>query len=237
MATPSPDDLVALNRASTIARLFAGTAHDINNALLVIGATAELLEEQPDKVDAVTRATGRIRSHTAKAAATIGDVLQFARGNVETRERIDLRDIVSAAVSLRAYAVNRAGLEVAVSAPDARVLVQGNRVLLLQATLNLIDNAERALAGMKGSVIQIDVAEQASSARLRVTDSGAGVAPGDRERIFEPFVTAGPRQDGAGLGLPAARRIAESHGGGLRLEPSESGASFVLELPVMEAAG
>ncbi len=67
--------------------------------------------------------------------------------------------------------------------------------------------------------------------RLRVADTGPGVAPADAERIFEPFVTT--RADGVGLGLSLVREIAEAHGGSARcLPPNEtSGATFVIEIP------
>jgi signal transduction histidine kinase len=230
----SADQLVTLNRASTIARLLTGLAHEVNNALLVISGNAELLEERTDVPDAVAKGLLRIRSQSARAAGVINEVLDFARGDPQGRGRVNLRDIAAGAVSLRSYAIGRARLKIALTpSEDPRVIVDGSRVLLLQVMLNLVSNAEQALAGIPGGEIRIEVGAEGSHGVLRVVDSGRGVAAGDRARIFEPFVTTRPGEESSGLGLAAGRRIAELHGGSLDLEVTPAGASFVLKLPLV----
>src|SRR5262245_41350124 len=115
----SPEDLLALNRASTVARLLAGVAHEVNNALQVIGATAELLEDRPGLPEPVVKGLQRIRSQGARAAGAVADVLSFTRERADLRSRVNLRDIVSRAVTLRNYSIARAGLTIAFSAPEA----------------------------------------------------------------------------------------------------------------------
>jgi two-component system sensor histidine kinase PilS (NtrC family) len=231
--TPLADaDLLALNHAATVARLLTGAAHDINNALLVISGTAELLEDGTGPPAAVVRSMGRIRAQTAKTAAGLADLLAFARGDASARGRVNLRELVEGTVGLRSYAIGRAGLKADVSAsPDRAWIVEGSRVRLQQAILNLVINAEQALAGSPGGTIQLELTGAGDRVAVRVADSGPGIAAGDRERIFEPFVTSKPREQSTGLGLPAARRIAELHGGSLALEDGAEGASFVLTLP------
>jgi signal transduction histidine kinase len=225
-------DLLALNRAATTARLLAGLAHEVNNALLVVGGTAELMADQTDKPEAIERGVARISAQVVRAAGAIGEVLGFARGAPDARGRVNLRDMVAGAVGLRAYAIGRAGLTVRFTAPDHRsFIVEGSRVLLQQAVLNLIMNAEQALKGSKGA-IRIELAERDGCAVLRVADTGGGVPADQTARIFEPFVTSGAPWESTGLGLPAARCIAGMHGGTLALEGTDAGASFVLTLPL-----
>jgi signal transduction histidine kinase len=229
----SDDHLVTLNRASTVAGLLAGLAHEVNNALLVISGTAELLEERPDLPEAVTKGMVRIRSQCARAAGVISDVLAFAKADPQVRGRVNLREAAAAGLALRSWKMGRAGLKVAFTAPEDRAfIVLGNRVLLQQAVLNLLGNAEQALAGVPGGLIRVELTEEQGRGVLRVADSGAGVPADQRTRVFEPFVTTRPGGEFTGLGLPAARRIAEMHGGTLDLEDAPAGGSFVLNLPL-----
>jgi signal transduction histidine kinase len=226
-------DLVTLNRAATVARLLAGATHEVNNALHVISGTAELMEENPAAADAVAKGAGRIRSQTARAASAIAEVLAFARDNPDARGRVNVRDIAARSVALRKFSIGRAGLSIAFEAPESTgFIADGSRVLLQQAVLNLIANAEQALAGQRGGAINVSLAADDRTMTLRVSDNGPGVDADRRDRIFDPFVTTRSRQEFTGIGLTAARHIAETHGGSLTLEDAPSGASFVLRLPL-----
>ena len=68
-----PDDIVALNRLTTLAKVLAGTAHDVNNALQIIGGSAELLEGHADLPEAARRALRRIQGQSARAGGAGGD--------------------------------------------------------------------------------------------------------------------------------------------------------------------
>ena len=226
-------DLVTLNRAATVARLLAGVTHEVNNALHVISGSAELMEENPAAVETVAKGAARIRAQTARAAGAIAEVLAFARDDPEARGRVNVREIAARAVALRKFSVGRAGLTMAFDAPETvSFLADGSRVLLQQAVLNLIANAEQALAGQRGGAITVSLSADDRSMTLRVSDNGPGVAADQRERIFDPFVTSRSRVESPGIGLTAARHIASTHGGSLALEDVPSGASFALKLPL-----
>lgn len=228
----SPDDFVVLNRSATVARLLAGAAHELNNALQVIGGSVELLDDATLPEQARIR-IGRIRAQHDRAATVVHNLVSFARERTEGVARVGLRELLTRAVGLRAYAAGRAGLQLALTLPEGSALtVQGNAMELQQAVLNLIANAEQALAGTTGGSIRVVLAEEAGGLALRVIDNGPGVPEALRARIFEPFFTTGPRSESAGLGLAAAARIAARAGGSLTLEPEGPGASFVLRLPV-----
>jgi signal transduction histidine kinase len=97
--------------------------------------------------------------------------------------------------------------------------------------LNLIVNAEQALAGQPDGTIRIELELPGGWVVVRVSDNGPGIDPEVAERLFEPFVTTRSRDESSGLGLAVARHIGEEHGGTLTLEPTETGASFALRLP------
>lgn len=112
---------------------------------------------------------------------------------------------------------------------DQEVGFTGDDGLLRQMLGNLLDNAIRHAS--EGGTVAASLRRSADTLTLEVTNDGDGIASSDRDRIFERFVRIGS-SDGAGLGLPIARWIAEAHGGTLTLGPSEPGrTTFIVSLP------
>jgi two-component system C4-dicarboxylate transport sensor histidine kinase DctB len=229
---PGREDLVTLNRSATVARLVAGVFHELNNSLQVIGGLAELLQDTPGVPASVADGLRRIHGQNAKAGNAIAEVMAFARQKTDVRSRVNLRDLTTHAVGLRAFAIGRARLTVVFEPPKVgAVSVDGSANLLMQAVLNLIVNAEQALAGQHGGTICVEMDLPEGWVVVRVSDNGRGVDPAIAAQLFEPFATTRPRDESSGLGLYVARQIAQQHGGTLTLEPSSAGASFALRLP------
>lgn len=227
-----PDDLIALNRLTTVARVLAGTAHEVNNALQIIAGSAEMLGHQADLADATRRAVQRIQAQTTRAAETVNGVMQFARGESAPAADVSVRTILAKALALRAYQVRRAGLKIDfddATAPAAQV--HGRSAQLLQAIVNLIMNAEQAMTGRAGGMIRIELTESVGRVTLTMTDAGPGLAAEVAGRVFTPFVTNHPVPDTPGLGLAAARLIAQQHGGDVTLDCTGSGCRATLWLP------
>jgi signal transduction histidine kinase len=226
------DDLITLNRSATLARLLAGVVHEVNNALQVIGGTTELLQNSPGLTEPVVKGLQRIHAQNTRAASALAEVMTFSRENADARGPVNVRNVVTRAIALRSYAVSRARLTIAQHVPaEGRLNVDGSAPLLQQALLNLIVNAEQALAGRVGGAIVVDVEQQDGWIQVRVSDNGAGIDPAVSATMFEPFVTTRSRDEASGLGLTVARAIAESHRGTLDREPRSSGASFVMRIP------
>lgn len=228
---PPRDVLIALNRAATAARLLSGAVHEVNNALQVISGTVEILQGRTDLGDPITRALERVRTQSSRAAGALADVLVFTKGAVDESTRVDLRETITYCLGVRRFAIHRAGLTVRFEPDaDATYFVQGTRGLIQQAVLNLIVNAEQALALSRGT-IDVELKNSDSWVEVRVSDEGAGVLLQPRERAFEPFVSTRDPWQGAGLGLWAARAIVESHQGTLTIGDRPPGALFVMRLP------
>jgi len=230
------DDHLTLNRLSTVARLVSGASHEVNNALQVISGTVELLLESPDLPGPVTQALERIGAQSARAAAALAGVTALSRSAIDASAPVDLLAVVSRAAALRRYSIGRAGLTIAVEPGDVPLMVVGNGPQLLQALVNLIDNAEQALtgrpAGLEAGHIAVRATREQDVACVVVEDNGPGVPAHLATDVFAPFVTSRPRPDSVGLGLPVARVIAEAHGGSLTAEPREQGAAFALRVPL-----
>lgn len=224
------DVLIALNRSATTARLMSGAVHEVNNALQVISGTVEMLEGQTLPPPVLT-ALERLRRQGARAAAALDEVLTFTRAPVRGVASVNLRETAAHSVALRRFALVRAGVAITLSADEATSFtVFGNRGQLQQAILNLIINAEQSAAPARGSIAVVLTADD-TAITVQVTDTGSGVPAALRESGPQLFVSTRAPQEGAGLGLWAAKTIAEAHGGRLEIDEAATGASLRLVLP------
>ena len=229
---PGRDALVALNRAATAARLLSGVVHDVNNALQVISGTVELLQTRADLPPTMAPSLERLGRQTARAATVLADVQQFTRASLLDRGRVNLREVAEHSLTLRAFSIKRANLTSRLQASETQQFyVQGNRAQLQQALLNLIMNAEQAMAGRGGEIL-LELETDETSASIHVTDKGGGLTI-DPERAFDAFVSSRDPWDSAGLGLWAARAIAAEHGGTVTMQTSGEGTKATMKLPRM----
>ncbi len=233
---PSDETLIGLNRLSTVARLLSGAIHDVNNALMVISGTVDILESRPDVPASMRESLARLRAQSARAAGTLGQVTLFTRAGHGDQQPINLRELAQESLALRDFAIRRARLTATLeTAGEGPFIVTGSRGDLQQVLLNLIMNAEDALAGPTGSILlrlSIEPGPERSEVVLRVIDEGAGVSLVPREAVFDPFVTTNDDWESAGLGLWAARMLVERHGGTLTMEEMSAGAVFAMRLPL-----
>ncbi|HXE79473.1 MAG TPA: HAMP domain-containing sensor histidine kinase [Vicinamibacterales bacterium] len=228
----TPERLLRINRLAMHARFVSGMAHEVNNSLQVIGGLVEHLADRTDLPGDVQARLQRIADQTERAAAAVRQVLAYTRGVGGHRRIVDLGRVVNRAVALRRYQLGRLGVELTWDAAHAQgVFVEGDELQLEQALLNLIVNAEEALDGAPERKLRITLQADDEVVRCIVSDSGPGIEPALRERVFEPFFTTRQSTRNVGLGLPAAAAIAAMHRGRVTLEKARSGATFVLELP------
>ena len=160
IAAPTGDMLVALSRSVTTGRLLSGVVHEVNNALLVISGTVELLEGQPDLPHAVVRGLERLRRQSARAASALSDVTSFTQASLQDKTDVQLRELTQAAVDLRRFAATPRRRVAAVRpGQPTRVWCAATADICEQAILNLIINAETGMRGTKGKVA-VDVSMQ-----------------------------------------------------------------------------
>ena len=228
---PGREALIALNRASTAARLLSGVVHDVNNALQVISGTVELLASRSDLPSTIAPSLDRLGRQTARAATVLADVQQFTRGSVTETGRVNLREVAEHSLALRAFSIKRANLSSKLDAAEGQQFyVNGNRAQLQQALLNLIMNAEQAMAGRGGEIL-VNLDTDDAWVTVSVSDKGPGVTVEPVERAFEAFVSTRDPWDGAGLGLWTARAIAAEHGGAAAIVTSPDGTTAAIRLP------
>ncbi|HEX2095291.1 MAG TPA: ATP-binding protein [Longimicrobiaceae bacterium] len=200
--------------------------------LLDAGVKGPLNKEQADYL-------GRVRRSSQHLLTLIEEILTFSRieaGKEPVRmERVDLAALVRETVELIEPVAAEHGLPVVLEVPEGEVWWRTDPAKVSQVLLNLLSNAIKFTE--RGRVVlSLAVGEEAL---LAVSDTGIGIAAGDFERIFEPFVQVDSsrtrRAGGTGLGLPVSRELARLLGGELQVAstPGE-GSTFTLRLPRLE---
>lgn len=229
LARTANETLDRLERAVARQRQFASDAsHELRTPIAGLRANLEDASMHPDDNDLPAVVASALRD-TDRLESIVTDLLLLARigtGGTSVHEPIDLGALAEAEVRRRTFTLK-------IDAEAARgVRVRGVRMQLVRLLGNLLDNAER----FADSSVTVKVATEDGLALLTVTDDGVGIAPADRERVFERFTrldTARSRgAGGTGLGLAIAREIAQAHGGTLRVEDHSGGARFALRLPL-----
>lgn len=231
-------------------------SHEIRTPLTSVLGFAVLIEkklrqihEDPEADPAKrTKAIGQILdnlgiivSEADRLKNLINDVLDLAKleaGRLDLRmERLDPADLVRQAAAAASGLFQDRPLKLVLDLAEPLPRILGDRDRLIQVLLNLISNAVKFTA--EGAVTcSADMEE--GRVLLAVSDTGMGIAPEDRERIFEKFrqlsPSSGDRPRGTGLGLAICRQIVESHGGTIRVESEKGqGSSFIFTLPVAPA--
>ncbi|WUH78519.1 HAMP domain-containing histidine kinase [Streptomyces sp. NBC_00435] len=212
-------------------RFIADASHELRSPITVLRTQLEVAQAHPDPALWGELVSGALED-TVRLQDLAADLLLLAR--LDTSEpppaaAVDLTEVV------RDAARARPGARVPVRADIAPgVAVRGSTIWLSRLVTNLLDNAGRHAEERVALVLRVDGAR--GEAVLEVTDDGAGIAPADRERVFERFTRlddARARDEGGtGLGLAIARDIALRLGGTLAVRDSPKGARLVATLPL-----
>ena len=211
-------------------RLAAGVAHELNNVLLVISGSAELIQrrvEGPDKL------ADRILESAQRGAKLTSDMLLFARKGHREDHPFSLNDVVrSVAEAVGDTQAKATRVETNLAAPQP--WVSGDRQQLSQALLNLCLNGLDAME--TPGVLSITTKLDGVRVAVTVSDSGQGMTDEVRERAFEPFYTTKAPGKGTGLGLSMVYGIIKDHGGAIDIDsvPGQ-GTSVCVLLPLTTA--
>jgi heavy metal sensor kinase len=217
-------------------RFTADAAHELRTPLTVLKGEMEVaLRSERTQVE-YRRVLETSLEEVDRLIRVAEDLLLLSRATAAVglrRERVELEPLMLEALDAGVRLGARRGISVRLGemAPAAAL---GDPAALGRAVLNLLDNAVKYTP--PGGRVTLALERGEGSARIAVTDTGIGIAPGDQERIFEPFVRLDDARSrgtgGTGLGLTIARSIAVAHGGRLDVRSApEAGSRFTLELP------
>ena len=216
----APSQRIEAERMSTIGRMACSISHDMRHSLSAIYANAEFLERHDRSTSARAELLLEIQEEVLAMAERIDSLLQFGssgRTNPLVHERVSL--VVEKAVSAVRCHPDGRNMSITVGKlPPAEADIDARN--LESAIYNLLLNAcQAATRSTHLPEVKVHLTEVDERIYLTILDNGPGIPASVRRTLFDPFVTAG-KQNGIGLGLTLARRIAEEHGGDVCLEES-----------------
>ncbi|MBI5871400.1 MAG: PAS domain-containing protein [Actinobacteria bacterium] len=231
-------ELIQTAKMAAVGRLVSGAAHELNNPLTGVTALTELLLRR--NLDDETRCDlEKISCEGARAVDIVAHLLSFVRNNRSEPVATDPNQLLSDALALKSYDLNKAGVEVVTNLTRFPVSIVADPTQLKQVFINIIDNAIDSLRAKGGNNLRLTASVEPRDHELRVhfMDNGTGVPVDVREQIFDPFFTTRDIGQGTGLGLSVCFGIIEEHHGRIWLESDcDTGAHFVIEIPAAAAA-
>lgn len=231
---PAPVELAAArsveqDRLDALAEFAAGAGHEMNNPLAIVAGRAQLLmrsETDPER----RRELAVIHTQAMRVHGMLADLMLFARPPVPELERVDLRQLVETAVAETAAEAAQRGADLQVHLPLEAHWVDADPGQMAVAVKAILENSLYALG--RGGVVRVAVGADRTGAAVSIADSGPGVSPEVRARMFDPFYSGRPAGRGLGMGLAKCWRIVRMHGGRIDVvsEPGQ-GATVTLSLP------
>jgi PAS domain S-box-containing protein len=224
-------------RLVALGEVAATLTHEINQPLTAIStyvnACARLIEGGHFDAVELRGVMEECRDQALRAGRIVNRMRDFIRRRRVNLQRCDFRDVIAEAVQLTQADLRAAGVAVEVAHEASVPPIRGDRVMLVQVLVNLIQNAIDAVRGLDPERRRITIEMRRGDGghiRVSVEDRGDGVPAAVGERLFEPFCTTKP--GGIGLGLSICRTVIQAHSGSLWHEPlATSGSAFRFELP------
>ncbi len=227
-------ELNLTSRLASIGEVAAGITHEINNPLTSVIAFAQMLT-QMDVPEDVREAMEVINDGANRIAGIVEKLLTFARRNRPDKEYVDINSIVTNTVEMRSYEMRNNNIEVTTQLVSDLSWTMANIGQLQQVFLNIIINAEQAMAGAhEGGKLSIKTEKIDSSISVSIADDGPGIAEDNIDKLFDPFFTTKDADGGTGLGLSISYGIISEHGGKIYAKSIlGKGATFIVELPIV----
>jgi two-component system NtrC family sensor kinase len=227
----SPEELLHFSRLITIGELSACFAHEVANPLMLIRGHVRFMEESlpadhPLRInfEVIERASRRIEEMAKR-------MLDFSRKRPRRTEACGIEELISDALRFAQPYLRTHYIDVQVHLDGDLVPVELDRWQMVQAVVNLLQNAADAMVGADKRILSIAGRIEGNAMRIAISDTGTGIAAAHVQRIFEPFFTT-KGERGTGLGLFIAKQVVEEHQGSISVETGSRGTTFVISLPL-----
>ncbi|ACY15805.1 sensor histidine kinase [Haliangium ochraceum] len=236
-------------KMATIGLFAAEIAHELGTPLNVIAARARTLNRKANSPEAVQKNADIISEQVARITRIIQQTLDHARldSGPPSQEPVALADLIHSTLALFEGKLTAARIDTDHAPGEEPIAVPGDPDRLQQVLINLVNNALQAMpqGGRLGIATRVlsrrrpglEHAPEQDYAVIDVSDSGAGVPPEERERIFEPFYTSRRSEGGTGLGLAVCYSIVKDHDGWIDIDDAAGGGTvFSVYLPTEDSA-
>jgi PAS domain S-box-containing protein len=218
-------------RLAALGRITAGVAHEVKNPLNSMRLWLENLKEtlSPEQAPSAQQAVQVLDKEIDRLDAVVKRFLDFTRPVEVKLESTDLAELLRDVMSVAQPQLQKAGVTVEESLGAEVPDVWADRDLLKQAVLNLVLNAVDAMPN--GGELRLNLKRRGELAEISVSDTGRGIAPENRQKIFQLFFTTRP--GGSGIGLATTFRIVQLHNGSIDFQSEAGrGTTFRIELPL-----
>jgi signal transduction histidine kinase/CheY-like chemotaxis protein len=232
------EQLIQSEKLSGVGEFVAGVTHELNNPLAAVMGFSEMLKDA--EVDAKHRRyLDMIHKSAQRCQKIVQSLLSFARRHQPERKPVSMNSLVETVLEIVQYQLRTGNIEVTTQFDPALPVVFADPHQVQQVLLNVINNARQAIENhqTKGA-IKIITESDGENVRVIIHDNGPGIPDENLRRIFDPFFTTKEVGKGTGLGLSLCYGIIREHGGTITpLNRHGEGATFIIELPVMEISG
>jgi PAS domain S-box-containing protein len=229
--------LLQAEKLSTIGEVISGVAHELNNPLSgVIGFSQILMAQEGG--GSMARELEKINDSAQRCQKIVKNLLSFARGHSPERTYLGVNGILEKTLDLKKYQLHVNNIEVVRSLKPDLPMTMLDFHQMQQVLLNLINNAQQAMATVRDRPGRLEVRTSLVEGRIRIeiADNGEGMDEQTLSRIFEPFFTTKGQGDGTGLGLSVSYGIVREHEGRIWCQSREGeGSTFIIDLPVLAA--
>ena len=225
-------DLLRAQRAAAWQEVARRIAHEIKNPLTPIQLAAQRLRKKfqanaSDLADVVPEATASIEKQVGALKRLVDEFSRYARMPEVAPEPVDVRQLIDSAIALYR---GQPGVRWEIHGDPEISKVKVDPEQMRRVLINLIDNALSAMGGEGTVRITTRAHAGPGSLRIEVADTGPGIPPADRDKMFIPYFST--KKQGTGLGLAIVHRVVTDHKGSIRVEDNEPhGARFVIEIP------
>jgi len=224
-------------RLAALGTMAAMVAHEFNNLMTPVISYAQYALDKDDQA-LLRRAVEKALQQGKRASQMCDRILGLASQQHLGPGPVELRPLIEETIGSLGRDLSKDNIQLRVDVPEG-LRAKANAGELQQVLFNLILNARQAMLGKPGTLtIRAERIDEETLA-IRVKDTGCGIKPEDRERIFEPFFSTRKRsermdQRGIGLGLAVCKDIVEEHGGRIEVESAPGqGATFTVTLPAI----
>ena len=213
----------------------ANISHELKTPVGALSILGDTIRDEDD-LKVIHRLSSKMVKEANRMAKTIDDLLELSRIELDVSavlEPVSIFSVIAESIDRMAYFAAQAGISIVSQLPEADCVVKGDRLQLVSAVSNLVDNAVKY--SEKGDKVTVRVSPGDAAIDISVSDEGIGIPQSDIDRIFERFYRVDRARSrgtgGTGLGLSIVRHVMNNHGGSVNVTSQEGeGSTFVLTL-------
>jgi PAS domain S-box-containing protein len=226
-------------KLASIGTLAAGVAHEINNPLAIILGFSDLLSEKVPPDSEFHEILMTIQKHGTNAKRIVENLLSFVRYKEHGEEDVDINKIIEEVITIKGHAMSNSNISVKKNMAESLPVIRGNAGELQQVIFNIVNNAISAMKGGGNLIVETRAVTTHGTQNIEIviSDTGIGIKPEHRSRIYDPLFTTKKVGEGTGLGLTVSYAIIKKYGGEITFETrtketsTMSGTTFTIVLP------